>query len=887
MNKTGQPIDKQDIIDGLNSVESRAVFIKQTLTELSDSLYQRFNDGENVRALMAARAAGVDAILLGLWSHHQLDDSEYSLIAVGGYGRAGLHPCSDIDILILTESEKEPSQSLQSFLTGLWDLSLQIGHSIRTVEQCAQLAAEDLTVVTSLMEMRLLHGCQARFDQLKAATGPDKMWDAKQFYGRKWEEQIIRHKKFADTEYSLEPNIKDGPGGLRDVQVLAWLALRYIGSKNDQDIVSHNIFTEDESKSLKTSLRYIQGVRWDLHMLAGREEDRLLFDYQRLIAEKRGYQDTEEALAVEQFMQLYYQHSMNISNLNEMLMQSFEEAIWDTFSLAVPKPINERFQIRDGHLEPIIGAELFKQQPSAILEAFAILAERPQIIGPTVTCIRGLIDARHLIDEEFRASPQNKALFIRLLNASHKMSTQLRRMNQIGILALYLPQWAGIVGRMQHDLFHIYTVDAHTIQVVMNMRMLSYEGGIDRYPLASQLINQLPELDILYVAGLFHDIAKGRGGDHSTLGAVDAREFCESHGYDEHDTNLVVWLVENHLLMSSTSQRRDISDPDVIKDFALQVGNENYLKYLFVLTVCDINATNPTLWTSWRASLLRQLYNETRRALRYGLEKESQREDWVSSTRRMAMAILDQQNYTSDEVYPHWEALGEDYFLRETAADIAWHTEAIINHNGGPLVLVKDTDNRRFEGATQIFIYTPETDNLFARTTAILAQLNLSIQDARIYDATEGFSLDTYTVLNAENQPISNDSGQHLHIQSTIEEALSQHDSALSISRLVPRTLKHFNLPTNVTYSIETDQNYSVVEVISPDRSGLLATVAEVFKQEQVNLKAAKISTLGERVEDVFFVTDLNRQPITEPETLQRICDALKTQLDQQNSNES
>ena len=871
-----------ELLAQLRAAEKPAVVVRQTREQLHRQCNEAFEQGADVQQLMQQLAADTDQILTAIWQLFALHKSNHSLAAVGGYGRGELHPHSDIDLLILIDNNA-PTTELESFLTFLWDLQLQLGHSVRTVDECVKVATDDLTVITSLMELRLLTGDTNKITTLQQRIRPDHIWNPQRFYSGKWEEQILRHHKFGDTEYNLEPNLKDGPGGLRDIQIITWLARRTLGSGSIGDMQAAGLITADEASILQAGRNYLNRVRWSLHILAGRGEDRLLFDHQRQLAIHYGYSDKPGSLAVEQFMQVYYRHSIELANMNELLMQVFEEQIWDTFAQAVPQAVNPRFQLRDRHLEPVDNG-IFLRQPSAILETFVILAENSQIIGTTVSCLRGIRAARHLIDENYRQNPANTALFVRLINANHKLATQLRRMNQQGILSRYLPEWAGIVGKMQHDLFHIYTVDAHTIQIIKYLRLLTYEGGIDRYPLATEVVQQLPKLDLLYIAGLYHDIAKGRGGDHSELGAIDVSRFCQRHGYNEPDTALAAWLVKNHLLMSSTSQRKDISDPDVIREFALTVGSVDYLNYLFVLTVADINATNTTLWTTWRASLLRQLYHETRRALRRGLDLESNRAERISSTRRLALLLLSQQNYTRSEVEQAWNEPGDEYFLRETAADIAWHTEAVINHNSGPLVLLKDTDNRRFEGATQVFIYTADTHQLFARTAVLFSQLNLNIQDARIYSNARGYSLNTYVVLGADNQPLSSDSRQQQHIRQALINGLTASNKLSSFQPRVPRALKHFSYSARANYVNDDGKNHTIIEVTAPDRAGLLATVAQIFNQHQLTLKNAKISTFGERVEDVFFVTTQNDTKISDQQLLATVCQNIVTALNEQNS---
>ncbi|OQR35069.1 [protein-PII] uridylyltransferase [Pseudomonas sp. T] len=853
---------------------------KKAIRQANEVLDARFNGGRDIRRLIEDRAWFVDQILQQAWNRFDWgDDADIALVAVGGYGRGELHPHSDIDLLVLLDSEDQESfrEPIEGFLTLLWDIGLEVGQSVRSVAECAEEARADLTVVTNLMECRTISGPDSLRLRMLEATSTKQMWPSGQFYLAKRKEQIHRHTKYNDTEYNLEPNVKGSPGGLRDIQTLLWVARRHFGSLNLHALVREGFLVESECAVLASSQEFLWKVRYALHMLAGRAEDRLLFDHQRRIAGMLGYEGNDAKLAVERFMQKYYRVVMAVSELNDLITQHFEEVILRAGENGQIQSLNSRFQLRDGYLE-VTHANVFKRTPFALLEIFVLLAQHPEIKGVRADTIRLLRDSRHLIDDDFRHDIRNTSLFIELFKCQEGIHRNLRRMNRYGILGRYLPEFGLIVGQMQHDLFHIYTVDAHTLNLIKHLRKLRRPDMAEKYPLASKIMERLPKPELIYIAGLYHDIAKGRGGDHSELGAVDAEHFCQRHQLPPWDTNLVSWLVQNHLIMSTTAQRKDLSDPQVIYDFAQLMGNQTYLDYLYVLTVADINATNPTLWNSWRASLLRQLYTETKRALRRGLENPVDREEQIRQTQSAAIDILVRGGIDQDDAEQLWSQLGDDYFLRHSAADVAWHTEAILQHpdDGTPLVLIKETAQREFEGGTQIFIYAGDQHDFFAVTVAAMDQLNLNIQDARIITSTSLFTLDTYIVLDADGGSIGNNPSRVEEIREGLVNALKDPDEYPTIiQRRVPRQLKHFAFNPQVTISTDAARQVSVLEVTAPDRPGLLARIGGLFLDFDLSVQNAKIATLGERVEDVFFVTDAHNQPLSDPELCKRIQTAL------------
>ena len=522
-------------------------------------------------------AGFIDAILQRAWKKFLPPDTEACLVAVGGYGRGELHPHSDIDILLLVDEGNAPGEdTLSGFVTQLWDIGLQIGHSVRTVAECESKALEDITILTNLMEARTLRGDAALLAQVTERIATDRMWPSGDFFRAKLVEQKDRHAKYADTEYSLEPNVKSSPGGLRDLQNISWIAERHFGVESLERLTTEQFLQPKEMDILQEGRDFMWRVRYALHMITDREEDRLLFDHQRTLAQLLGYQDRDHRLAVEWFMKDYYRAIQELSRLNEMLLQLLRELILHRDDPGQATPINRRFQARKGFLE-VTHERVFKRYPFALLELFLLMQQHGELKGVRASTIRLVRDHRYLIDDKFRHDIRARSLFMEIFRQPRGPTHELRRMNRYGVLAAYFPAFANIVGQMQHDMFHAYTVDEHTLFVVRNLRRFFVAKFMHEFPLCSRVAHSIPKPELLYLAGFFHDIGKGRGGNHSELGAADARAFLGLHGLSEYDRELVAWLVENHLLMSQTAQRRDISDPEVINDFARHIGDRRRL----------------------------------------------------------------------------------------------------------------------------------------------------------------------------------------------------------------------------------------------------------------------------------------------------------------------
>lgn len=873
-------MDLSELESRISNDISPVVAARELLKTRYNADAEAFRQGADVRALVHSRSGTLDTVLALIWNRYAFASSgDVSLVAVGGYGRGELHPHSDIDLLILTRRGIEESwqEDLGAFITLLWDLKLDIGHSVRSIQESMDAAREDVTILTNLLETRTIAGPDDLRDELSHQVYSDAISSDRDYFIAKREEQKQRHAKYGDTEYNLEPNVKGSPGALRDIQTIGWITKRHFGLQNIADLTRFSILTEEEHQILLQGETFLWRLRFGLQLIADRNENRLLFDHQRALARMLGYKDEGKRLGIELMMQSYYRTVLALAELTDVILQYYDEAILGAGSDDDTLPLNKRFQIRNYYIEAV-NNQVFAYAPYAIMEIFVLMAQHPEIKGIRATTIRSLRAHRHLIDDAFRSDLAVTSLFMELLRTPHALDQTLSAMKKYNVLGRYLPEFGQIIGQMQHDLFHIYTVDAHTMRVIRNMVRLDSAEARNDYPLASRLIHRLPKLETLYIAGLYHDVAKGRGGDHSELGAIDVENFCERHHLSERDTQLASWLVENHLLMSMTAQRKDISDPDIIHGFARAVPSQVHLDYLYVLTVCDISATNPKLWNTWRASLLRQLYIEAKRALRRGSETPMDRQDWVRATQSEAREILHAQNMTDEEIDRIWKTLDEDYFLQDSTVDIAWQTAAIIRHGDDPdpLVLIRDTRGGPTDGYSQIIIYMSDRIDLFAATTAVLEQLNLNIVDARISSSEGPFSISSYIVLDEKGKPLGIDPARKDRVRMRlIEELDDPEDYPDIIHRRTPRQLKHFAFPTEVTLSNDTINLRTVMEVVTPDRPGLLARVGQVLLEHRVRLTNAKIATLGERVEDVFFVTDEHGEQISDP----TVCQALQQDL--------
>ena len=854
--------------------------IRSYLSTQHQHLADAFDRGVYIEYLLGARALVIDRLLDALWTDHALDDSGLGLFAVGGYGRGELHPFSDIDILILGEESAitEAQDALAAFSTRLWDFNLDIGHAVRSFEDCKALAREDITIATSLIECRPICANSQMLKALEALAFDDANWTSGAFFEAKVDEQKARYQKHDDSDNRLEPDIKNAPGGLRDLHTIIWVTRRHFRTTRLITLVDEGLLTQHEFKLLDEAEQFLKRTRFAVHLVAGRAQNKLLFDLQYEVAGRMGYTEDDNKERIEAFMQQVYRMTLRLGEFNDMLLQHFEETVIGDPDTETVEPLNARWQVRAGHLE-LIHDNGFERNPSALLEAFVLLAQHSELKGLRAATTRQMYTARHLIDDAFRNDLVNISYFMELLRYPKKLPDILRRMRYYGILSRYIPEFAGIMGLMQHDLFHIYTVDAHTLQLIRNITRF-YTGSVESdYPLVTRLTGRLPKIELLYLAALFHDIAKGRGGDHSELGAVDAYNFCKHHRLSEYDARLVAWLVNNHLLMSMTAQRKDISDPDEIKAFAEIVGDERRLNYLLCLTVADITATNPELWTSWRAALLRQLYHATADVLKRGLDQLPGRAAYIEETQSDALALIRPSTRTAATDF--WAQWSHEYFVSHSSDELAWHLETLLDSQPTDTVIaIAPASINPDQGSTQVLVATPNRAHLFADLTACFADLGISVLDARLHTSRTGQSIDVFMVQqDAMAAPITDASDQERLLRA-LERAVRQEYEASSSERRTPRVQQYFNMPVDIEITNDLEGRYTLVELTAPDRPGLLTVIGRVFAEFGLDLTTAKIATLGERVEDVFYVTDQAGRTLYDPDFIARLKHQLAHEID-------
>ena len=831
---------------------------RQALKQGQLYLQQQFDAGSSIEDLVYQRASFVDEILTQIWQQHISDDTPVSLIAVGGYGRGELHPYSDIDVLILLDESisDTPPDSLSSFLTQLWDVGLEIGHSVRTIQECRQQAEDDITIATNLLEARLLCGHSALFESLQQLTVTNKTWDTRRFFELKRQEQLDRHQRYNDTANNLEPNIKESPGGLRDIQVVNWVAQQHFDVKNLEGLRQKGFLANSEYETLQKAQNFLWTIRFVLHHLAGRKQEKLMIDFQRELAKKLGYKDDDSRLAVEKFMKDYYRCARSVRQMNSLLLQLFEETIILADEPREVRVINRRFQSHNGYLETI-NPGIFAYYPYALLEVFLILQQNPELKGVRASTIRQIHAHLHLIDDNFRRDIKNRTLFMEIIRQPKGVTHEFRRMNELGVLGAYLPEFGRVVGQMQHDLFHAYTVDEHTLFLVGNLRRFSCEENREEFPLCSEVFNQLSKPEILYIAGIYHDIAKGRGGDHSVLGVVDAKAFCERHNLSEYDTNIVAFLIRYHLAMSTTAQKSDLEDPTVIKKFADLVETTERLNYLYLLTVADIRATNNNLWNGWRDSLLKQLYHSTHQWIEHTEAQAKSTREKSYKKYQEAMQQLLANGRSQEDISQLWHAYDLDYFLRHSIDELVWQSEQRLDHmDDDPLIALRKHNDQL---TLEIFIVTHDRAGIFAAITAALEQCQLNVLDAKINVTNEHDALNTFIV--------NGDRLDTRQITRSLEKQLANTSHVKPYSpTITPRTMKLFKTQPNIEFETNLQQNHTVMSLHTHDRPGLVSAIAQVFLACKVQLINAKINTLGDQVEDVFFITTADENALDELE---------------------
>jgi [protein-PII] uridylyltransferase len=850
--------------------------IKAALKETNNQLYVTYQQGIDIIELLQARSKLIDFVLQFFWQHYQLNNhSIATLIAVGGYGRAEMHPASDIDLLLLLDEEpnQQCQQDLSSFITILWDIGLDIGHSVRTLDECIVEANNDVTVITNLIESRFLIGNLESYKRLQEAINTKNIWDSQHFFKAKLEEQKQRYRKYGDTAYRVEPNLKEGPGGLRDIQTIMWVMQRHYGIASLNELNTQQLLNQDEYEELNDSREFLWEIRFVLHSLSQRKEDRLLFQHQQQLAKSFGFSDDGSAnQAVETFMMQYYRTITNLDRLNTLVLDLLKEKIFhkhNDYSCI----IDQNYKEKNGLID-LRNTQLFAQQPYRLLEIFLILQITPKAIGITPNTVRNIRHNLHRIDHDFRQDRHSQTIFIDIMRQQKGVTLALRKMNQYGVLAAYIPAFQNIVGRMQFDLFHAFTVDDHTLHVIRNVRRYSTEMGKTELPLCSDIFNQLKQPELLYLAALFHDIAKGRQGDHAKLGAVDAYTFCIEHQLSKSEAKTVSWLVKNHLLLSMIVQKKDISDPDVIAEFARLFSSTARLDYLYLLTVADIRGTNLKLWTSWKDSLLKQFYRSTYQVLKNKHQACESRKIARRKKQSEALRYLKAQGLSKQQCKQHWKNIDNSYFSKYTLETICWHTQSILVNPERPLVELRQST----KNSSMIFIYQKDDPQLFVRIAATLEQLNINTVEAKITSSNNGFDLYSFHVLNAKGKPISESVDKAQLIQCLKYNIQTDHIPDLSTQRM-PRELQHLDVPTHIQFSQNSKKSWTVLEIETGDRPGLLSLLSKALYQQGVQIHDAKIFTLEEQAQDVFQITDWNNAPIIEQKQLDNIQTAIEQVL--------
>jgi len=830
---------------------------------------------EDITTLVNARAEFVDNILIKLWCQHELDEYQISLIAVGGYGRAELHPYSDVDILLLTQEkiDKTLEEKISTFITQLWDVKLDIGHSVRSIKECLKQAVNDVTIATNLMEMRQICGNKALTEQLQPLLNQDIFWTSKKFFIAKRDEQYNRHQQYHGASYTLEPNLKANPGGLRDIQTIGWVAKRHFVADSLEELVEHEYLTSNEYFELIECQDYLWRMRCALHFVAGRSENRLLFDHQASVAEFLGFGDGGK-LAVERMMKRFFRIIGRVAELNKMLLQHFEYAIINDKKYKKITTISDDFIIVDGQIK-VTNKRVFTRS-TKIMETFLLIAEHDEITDLHPNTLRLMRNSRRRLVSGLMDYAACRQTFIKLMKHPKGLGLAFSLMHRHSILSAYLPEWRNIVGQMQFDLFHAYSVDEHSYRLIKNLYRFSQPEFNKEFPLCSKIVQRVRKPELLYIAGIFHDIAKGRGGDHAELGAVDALNFAKLHQLSDHDGRLISWLVKHHLLMSVTAQRRDISDPNVIKEFGEIIRDEMHLDYLYCLTVADMRATNESLWNNWKSNLLEELYYATKRAFLRGLEKPVDLRAKIRENQQIATELLLTHNIDETQSATVWQEFKADYFLRYAPEQIAWHCRHIINSDKDkPLVIINSTPYR---GGTEVFVYTKDQSNIFYNIVSLLGSKQLSIHDAKIITSKKGFTANTFVVLDHQGDPID-DLNRANVIETALTNVLSESQCLIKPKPLAKR-LEQFNIPTQVSFIETKTKNATMLEILALDSPGLLANIAEVFQKCEVHIHSAKITTFGEKAEDVFTLSNKDKQALTldEQEALTvMLCDKTST----------
>ncbi|MCW9699448.1 bifunctional uridylyltransferase/uridylyl-removing protein GlnD [Avibacterium sp. 20-129] len=820
----------------------------------------------SIYQLLENRTTFYDDILQHLWQHFQLDQQpDLSLIAVGGYGRGEMFPLSDLDFLILAQSQpsEEIQLQLRQFVQFLWDCGFEVGHSVRTLAECEQAGREDISIATNLLESRYLCGNEKLFEKLTALLKQSDFWRLADFYQAKMEEKNVRYQRYNNTSYNLEPDIKYSPGGLRDLHLLYWLALRHTGAKNLQDILQTGFIYPEEYALLQEKQHFLFKMRFALHLILKRYDNRLLFDRQVKVSQLLGYQG-EGNEAVEKMMKAFFQSLQTIATLTHSLTKHYREHFIDKPSQQTCFPLDRHFHVANNAI-CLTQKDCFQQQPDSILDLFFYLTQYPTAEIHSST-LRQLIRTIETFQGYLSENSPAREKFLRLFQQPNCVQRAFLPMHQYGVLRIYLPQWQAIEGLMQFDLFHSYTVDEHTLRVMQKLERFTQPESRSAHPICYGIFTQLSQRALLYLAGLFHDIAKGRGGDHAELGAKDIADFAALHGFSAQDSELMQWLVAQHLLMSVTAQRRDIDDPNIVLTFAEEVTTQQRLDLLTCLTVADICATNETLWNSWKRSLLTKLYQSTTEQFSLGMANLLDNQNKIAQHKNQALALLQQEKpeLLQEAIQCLWQTFPQDYFLRNNPKQICWHSALIAESRKQSAVQnVVKISNRFSAGGTEIFIHCEDQDNLFHKVVSTIGAKCFSIHDAQILTAEDGKVFDSFIVTELDGTLAKFDRRREL--EQALQKALSANKIA-KISTMKNHQLKPFRVKTEVRFLHLAKSTHTEMELFALDKAGLLAEISQIFTALQLNIQNAKITTIGEKAEDFFILTNREGKALSQQE---------------------
>lgn len=827
--------------------------LKTELTEFTLQQKQHFTS-QNVLDLLKQRSDFYDALLLKLWHQFGFSDrADLALVAVGGYGRQEMFPLSDLDILVLSEAplDEQTQSQLNTLFNLLWDSKFQLGASVRTLAECIEVGKAEISVATNMFESRFLIGNEQLWQQLMERLFHSDFWPIKDFFSAKVEEKNERYARYHNTSYNLEPDLKHSPGGLRDLHLLSWIMLRHYGLHSLESLFEKGLLYPEEYLELQQAQQTLFRMRFALHLQLKRYDNRLRFDRQLQLSEQLGYQG-EGNQPVETMMKAFFQATQSISILTQLLLDHFEqETLRPLQKNELKQPLDRHFYLQGNSLI-CSNPQLFKQQPESILSLFFHLTEHTQAVAETTT-LRQIRLALQSISQPLCELPQARTRFIQLFSQPQVVKRAIVPMHQLGVLTAYLPQWKGIQGLMQFDLFHIYTVDEHTIRVMLKLESFLQAENAEQHPLCCKIFPLLPNRPLLYLAALFHDIAKGREGDHATVGAVDMRAFAEQHGFNQAETDYMSWLVAEHLTMSITAQRRDIHDPDIVKTFAKIVENPTALSALTCLTVADICATNETLWNDWKRSLFIKLFQFTEQQLQLGDEQALDQQKLSQEHRQQAFEQLTQVISAEhhDLLTQFWQSCPDGYFIRHSPTQLYWHALHYVQNPQLPMVLIS---NQYARGATEIFIYCKDQAQLFARIAQTLSQKKVSIHDAQILTSENGLVMDSFIISETHGQLLDDERSAQIH--TALMNALTQASTKSFSSHKKPVKHQSFKRKTKLRFLANSQPNQTAFELFTLDREGLLAHISYIFGELKLNLLNAKITTIGERVEDFFVVSN-------------------------------